>query len=122
MTRCSPLQYHSAAGSQGLQAMKHAVITQVLACALVLCILAVGGFASAQSIAHESQHSHHQKSTHSTVLCTWMCAAGQTHDASFAAFEHELNVVAFLEPLDLVSHRDASLILFSTRAPPQPLA
>src|SRR5215217_7642538 len=44
---------------------------------LVLCLLAVGVLASAQSITHESHHAHHQKATHGTVLCSWMCAAGQ---------------------------------------------
>jgi hypothetical protein len=52
-------------------------VQRVLAVFLVLGILVTGGLASAQSIAHESHHSHHQKATHGTVLCSWMCAAGQ---------------------------------------------
>lgn len=55
---------------------------QALAALLVLCILVVGGVASAQSIAHESHHAHHQKATHGTVLCSWMCAAGQVLDGN----------------------------------------
>lgn len=47
---------------------------------LVLCLLVVSGMASAQTIAHESHHAHHQKATHGTVLCSWMCAAGQGLD------------------------------------------
>ena len=50
---------------------------QALAAILALCILFVGGLASAQSITHESHHAHHQKATHDTVLCSWMCTAGQ---------------------------------------------
>jgi hypothetical protein len=53
---------------------------QSLALLLVLCLLAVGGLASAQSISHETHHAHHHKATHGTVLCTWMCAAGQILD------------------------------------------
>jgi hypothetical protein len=53
---------------------------QSLALLLVLCLLAVGGVASAQSISHESHHAHHHKAAHGTVLCTWMCAAGQVLD------------------------------------------
>jgi hypothetical protein len=54
---------------------------RALAGLLVLCILVVGGLASAQSITHESHHAHHQKATHGTVLCSWMCAAGQVLDS-----------------------------------------
>ncbi len=54
---------------------------RALASLLVLCILVVGGLASTQSITHESHHAHHQKTTHGTVLCSWMCAAGQVLDS-----------------------------------------
>ena len=50
---------------------------QVLASLLVFSILVGSGFVSARSIAHETQHAQHQKATHGTVLCSWMCAAGQ---------------------------------------------
>lgn len=102
--------------------MRHVVVKRALVPVLVLCILVVGGLASAQSITHESQHSHHQKSTHSTILCSWMCAAGQTHDASFAAFEHDLNILAYLEPFALNSYIEPSSSLLSARAPPRSLA
>jgi hypothetical protein len=95
---------------------------EALAVVLILCILVVGGLASAQSIIHESHHAHHQKSTHSTVLCSWMCAAGQTHDASFIAFAHELHVLSYIGPSDFIFHINASPTLFATRAPPQPVA
>ncbi|HKR81080.1 MAG TPA: hypothetical protein VJR69_15340 [Nitrospira sp.] len=56
------------------------MIKQSVAVLLVLSLLAVGGLASAQSISHESHHAHHHKAAHGTVLCTWMCAAGQVLD------------------------------------------
>lgn len=55
---------------------------QALAGLLVLCVLVVGGVASAQALSHNSQHAHHQKATHGTVLCSWMCAAGQVLDTT----------------------------------------
>ena len=61
-------------------AMTSRVIKQSVAVLLVLSLLAVGGLASAQSISHESHHAHHHKAAHGTVLCTWMCAAGQVLD------------------------------------------
>ncbi|MGE5711328.1 MAG: hypothetical protein ACM34B_14175, partial [Nitrospira sp.] len=60
------------------------MIRRSLASLLVLCILVIGGLASAKSLTHDSQHSHHQKATHGTVLCSWMCAAGQVLDSSAA--------------------------------------
>ena len=53
---------------------------RTLAIFVVLSMLLVSGYASAQSIFNESHHSHHQKATHSTVLCSWMCAAGHAED------------------------------------------
>jgi|DewCreStandDraft_4_1066084.scaffolds.fasta_scaffold143910_2 hypothetical protein len=53
---------------------------QAVATLLVFCVLVVGGLASTQSIAHEWHHAHHQKATHGTVLCSWLCAAGQALD------------------------------------------
>ena len=58
------------------------LMKQSLALLLVLCLLAVGGLASAQSISHESHHAHHHKAAHATVLCNWMCAAGQAGEAT----------------------------------------
>lgn len=60
--------------------MSRLTATRALAAFLVFALLVLGGFASAQSIAHESHHAHHQKGTHSTTLCSWMCAAGQALD------------------------------------------
>lgn len=51
-----------------------------IALVLVLCIVGISGLAPAQTVLHESQHSHHQSATHSTVLCSWMCAAGHMLD------------------------------------------
>jgi len=64
--------------------MRRLQIKRAVAVLLVVCLLVVGGLASAQSITHESHHAHHQKATHGTVLCSWMCAAGQILDAGAA--------------------------------------
>ena len=74
--------------------MKRIRATRALAALLVFCILAVGGLASAQSIAHEPHHAHHQAATHGTVLCSWMCAAGTVLDTVVVMFHAELNPIA----------------------------
>jgi hypothetical protein len=94
------------------------VLKQSLAVLLVLCLLAVGGLASAQSISHESHHAHHHKATHSTVLCTWMCAAGQVLDTVTAPALVERTPIFLLEPWS-TSECDLSVSSpFVSRGPP----
>ena len=61
--------------------MKHTVL-KVVSILLVLCLLSVGGLAQAQSVEHAGHHAQHQAATHGTVLCSWMCAAGQAGEAA----------------------------------------
>jgi hypothetical protein len=91
---------------------------QSLALLLVLCLLAVGGLASAQSISHETHHSHHHKATHGTVLCTWMCAAGQVLDTVTAPGLIERSPIARVElpPLQDCSSNFSSPL--ASRGPP----
>lgn len=65
--------------------MQALLIKKTIAVLLVLCFLAVNGFASTQSIGHGTEHSHHKKGTHSSVLCSWTCAASHTLDNAFFA-------------------------------------
>jgi hypothetical protein len=77
--------------------MTHGFNQRFLACLLVISLLVIGGFASAQALTHESQHAHHQKATHGTVLCSWMCAAGQVLDTSAAPYLIEHSPVAVVD-------------------------
>lgn len=70
---------------------------RLIACTLALCLLIVGGMAAQESLAHESQHAHHQKTTHSSVLCSWICAAGQVLDVVGAPVSVEQSPVALAE-------------------------
>lgn len=49
-----------------------------LAAALVLVI----GLMSKQMAMHALHHAHHKAATHASVVCTWMCAAGQVVDSA----------------------------------------
>jgi hypothetical protein len=96
---------------------------QSVALLLVLCLLVIGGLASAQSIAHESHHAHHQKATHATVLCTWMCAAGQVLDTVTAPPLIERAPVSRVELRALPDFSSAFSSPLSSRGPPNaPLA
>ncbi|MBD0316673.1 MAG: hypothetical protein ICV75_08270 [Nitrospiraceae bacterium] len=91
---------------------------RILAVLLVLCLLVVSGLASAQSITHESQHAHHQKATHSTVLCSWMCAASHVHDGTAALVLVEQPPVSLFESARNVFVPCVALDSAVSRGPP----
>lgn len=95
--------------------------TRVVAALLVLCILVVGGLASAQSITHESHHAHHQKATHGTALCSWMCAAGQVLDGTSAPFLIEQAPVSLADYATYLFIPHTALDSATSRGPPSPL-
>lgn len=97
--------------------MSRLTAKRTLAALLVLAILVVSGLASAQSIAHESHHAHHQKATHGTVLCSWMCAAGQALDGISAPDLIERSPIA---PSDLSIVLFVPQPTFDTRIPRGP--
>lgn len=70
------------------------IARRTIAPLLVLSILVVGGFASAQSVTHEPHHAHHQKTTHGTLLCSWLCEAGTVLDTAVVPFHTELCPIA----------------------------
>jgi hypothetical protein len=90
-----------------------------LALLLVLCLLTVGGLASAQSISHESHHAHHQKDTHGTVLCTWMCAAGQVLDTATAPALVERTPVSLVDSRPLSGWSSTFSSPLVSRGPPR---
>lgn len=66
---------------------------------VIVCTLFLNGLVYAQTIEHESHHAHHQAATHSSVLCSWMCAAGNMLDAVHFVPQMHFDLLA----LDLVS-------------------
>ena len=59
------------------------MVSVLLACSL----LALQGLVYPHALEHVSHHAHHGADVHSTVLCSWMCAAGQDLDAVQGLFE-----------------------------------
>jgi hypothetical protein len=75
--------------------MNHKVL-KFVSILLVLCVLSVGGLAQAQLVEHAGHHAHHQAATHGTVLCSWMCAAGEILDSAVVTFQAELSPIALI--------------------------
>ncbi len=56
---------------------------QAVAAALALGFLLLLGATTGSAFAHEVQHAgHHSAGMHSTGICAWMCAAGQSLEAA----------------------------------------
>lgn len=89
-----------------------------LASLLVISLLVIGGFASAQALTHESQHSHHQKATHGTVLCSWMCAAGQAGETTTILVPSDVIPLEFVELSLSGQFQAACSNQLATRGPP----
>ena len=88
---------------------------------LVACLLLVPALASPATVAHETQHAHHQAATHSSALCSWLCGVGQGFDLTDSVF---VPTITFLATIDITSadKPDIAVFVFSlSRAPPSSL-
>jgi hypothetical protein len=91
---------------------------QSVAISLAICLLLLSGAIYAQTVLHSLHHNHHQAATHSTALCSWLCAAGQGLDGGPVILQADST------PLVIDSHAvadesisiDRSLVLL--RGPP----
>lgn len=89
-----------------------------IAIGLAVCLLLLSGTVYAQTVAHAVHHAHHQAATHGTVLCSWMCAAGQVLEGGAVCFQADAG------PLTLagvpVSQAPPTILLDTpaTRGPP----
>ena len=90
----------------------------LVAVLVILCVVGISGVASAQSVLHENQHSHHQAATHGSAFCAWSCAAGQTHDAVVAPVAPLATLLETLDQPSFSSSYNVTPALRSTRAPP----
>ena len=86
--------------------------------ALVLCVLAVGGLAQAQSAEHAGHHAQHQAATHGTLLCSWMCAAGAVLDTEVVLIRTERNPIALVSIVHSSDFFSEPPRISSSRAPP----
>jgi hypothetical protein len=93
-------------------------VLKFLSILLVLCVLSIGGLAQAQSVEHAGHHAHHQAATHSTLLCSWMCAAGTVLDTAVVTFQAELSPIALVTLPHFAQPSIEVCQTSSSRAPP----
>ena len=91
---------------------------QLLALGLALTLLWVGAAVGAQLFDHATHHAKHQSTTHATVLCSWLCAAGQGVEAVVLHVESTPTLLTLLAPQPLDCHTPPALNAFQSRGPP----
>jgi len=94
------------------------VALKFLSIFVVLCVLAVGGLAQAQSVEHAGHHAHHQAATHGTVLCSWMCAAGTVLDSEIVLIQSETGPIESVPFLQSPGFSIETCRTSASRAPP----
>jgi hypothetical protein len=92
--------------------------TRLVAVGLVLCLLVLSGLMYPQTVAHAAHHAHHKAATHSTALCTWMCAAGQAQEHVSYNFQVEIEVVSAVDNFIAQQPIELDFIAPTTRGPP----
>lgn len=60
---------------------------------LLACLVLVNGLLTVPAVAHADHHAKHQAGTHSTGLCAWQCAAGQSIETAPVVFVSTLQFV-----------------------------
>ncbi|MDR4502874.1 MAG: hypothetical protein MRJ96_15630 [Nitrospirales bacterium] len=86
--------------------------------ALLACFMFVSSALSSQAADHSTHHTHHKASTHTSNICSWMCAAG--HILQSVDFELRVPMLATLAFENVFpSSVDLLVSRFSqSRAPP----
>jgi len=91
---------------------------RIVAIGLALCLLTLSGVMYPQTVAHAAHHAHHKSATHSTALCTWMCAAGQAQESVSFHFQVETEIFHPVDHLNLHAPIEALFTFLATRGPP----
>jgi hypothetical protein len=91
---------------------------RVIAVGLAVCLLVLSGLMYPQTVAHAAHHAHHKAATHSTALCTWMCAAGQAQETVSFNFEIETNPLRLIESFIAPPLIEVHFAALATRGPP----
>jgi hypothetical protein len=101
-----------------LEDLMKGTLQRSVSLSVAVCLLLLGGLIYVQTVPHSLHHNHHQAATHSTALCSWLCAAGQSIDGGPVVLQAGSTPLTFLpHPVaDVPISIDRSLVLL--RGPP----
>jgi hypothetical protein len=87
---------------------------------LLLCLVLVNGLLAAPAVAHADHHAKHQAGTHSSGLCAWECAAGQSIDTVTVRLTSSLRLTEMVEHRQPDFVHQVSVTAHFFRGPPSP--
>lgn len=93
-------------------------LAQFLAAGLAACFLLLSGLVYPQTVAHAAQHAHHKAATHATVLCSWVCSAGQVLEGPAFGLQPDFGPLALARLLAAAEPSNTLLPVSTTRGPP----
>lgn len=86
---------------------------------LLACVfLALQGMVYPYMLEHLSEHAHHEAGVHGTVVCSWMCAAGQDLEPVSQLVPATIPFVSLIDDILFDSFSVESLGLWTSRGPP----
>ncbi len=94
--------------------VRHTAIPLLLVCVF----LALQGVVYPHMLEHLSQHAHHESGVHGTVVCSWMCAAGQDLESVPELVPVTIPVIALIDDKVVDSLSIESRALWTSRGPP----
>ncbi len=87
---------------------------------LILMLFLIMGSMHRTYASHIAKHAHHHTSaTHSTGICSWMCAAAQTINGDGPVIVHSFHVLGLVEESPPEFPALLSYSFLPSRAPPQ---
>lgn len=93
-------------------------VSRSIAVGLSLCLLLLSGLVYVQAMEHAAHHAHHQAATHASVLCSWMCAAGQSLECAAVVFQADLSPLALADLPVAQEPHSAVRLSSASRGPP----
>jgi len=85
---------------------------------LLFCLVVVNGLLAAPAVAHADHHAKHEAGTHSTGLCAWQCAAGQSLETIAVFLESTLCLLGNAAVLPFEEVPEPGSLRISSRGPP----
>jgi hypothetical protein len=93
-------------------------VLKSIAVGLTVCLLLLSGLAYPQTVAHAGHHAHHTAKTHASVICSWMCAAGQVFEAATVVIQSDRNPVGVTSLPGVSEPTSAVYRTAASRGPP----
>ncbi len=89
-----------------------------VAVGVTVCLLLLSGLAYPQTVAHAGHHAHHTAKTHASVLCSWMCAAGQVFEGTTVVLQSDRSPVSLADLIVVLEPGSTVCSTVLSRGPP----